>query len=147
MACKKANICLSKTEKAVLAEFGGFHGFFMPVAAKKIRVRFLLAWFIRLVMIQHSEVINLQTFVAYLAQIEEMSNTKDFTKNVNKREIFKKLFSSWKVNPKAISYATFRVFGWYLLQKLNFIRIHVIWSPKWFPRHGAHQGQFFCDQW
>ena len=65
------------------------------------------------------------------------------SENVNKREFFKKLFSTWKFNPKAIFYATFRIFGWYLLQKLNFFRIHVIWSPKWFPWPGVHQGQIF----
>ena len=38
------------------------------------------------------------------------------------------------------------------MQNLIFFRIHVIWSPIWFPRPGAHQGQYFgpisfCDQW
>ena len=70
-------------------------------------------------------------------------NIRKKSENVNKREFFKKLFSTWKFNPKATSYATFEIFGWYLMQKMNFTRIHVIFDPKWFPSPGAHQGQFF----
>ena len=75
--------------------------------------------------------------------MNKMLNIYKRSENVNKREIFKKLFSTWKFNLKATSYATFEIFGWYLLQKMNFFRIHVIFDPKWFPSPGAHQGQIF----
>ena len=68
---------------------------------------------------------------------------KKKSENVNKREFFKKLFCTWKYKPKATSYATFKIFHQYLLQKLNFIRIHVKFDPKWFPSPGACQGHFF----
>ena len=61
---------------------------------EKKGVSFLLALFIRLVMKQHSELIKLQIFVPTFVKIEEISNMKDLSKNVNKREIFQKLFSS-----------------------------------------------------
>ena len=67
-------------------------------------------------------------------------NIRKKSENVNKREFFKKLFSTWKFNPKATSYATFEIFGCDLVQKMNFFRIHVIFDPKWFPSPGAHQG-------
>ena len=72
-----------------------------------------------------------------------MSEMKKTSENVNKREFFKKLFCTWKYKPKATSYATFKIFHQYLLQKLNFIRIHVKFDPKWFPSPGACQGHFF----
>ena len=75
--------------------------------------------------------------------MNKMLNINKPSENVNKQEIFKKLFSTWKFNLKAISYTTFEIFGWYLLQKMNFFRIHVIFDPKWFPSPGAHQGQIF----
>ena len=74
------------------------------------------------------------------------------SENVNKWEFFKKLFSIWKFNPKTTSHAPFRIFGWYLLQKLNFFGIHVIFDPKWFPGPVVWplRSKFFnyyCDQW
>ena len=72
-----------------------------------------------------------------------MSEMKKKSENVNKREFFKILFCTWKYKPKATSYATFKIFHQYLLQKLNFIRIHVKFDPKWFPSPGACQGHFF----
>ena len=60
---------------------------------------------------QHSELIKQQIFTKYLLQIEELSNMKEKSKNVNKREIFKKLFSSWLYDPKATSYANFKILG------------------------------------
>ena len=75
--------------------------------------------------------------------MNKMLNINKKSENVNKREFFKKLFSTWKFNPKATSYATFEIFGWYLMQKMNFTRIHVIFDPKWFPRPRVHQGQIF----
>ena len=94
-------------------------------------------------MVHHYELKNRHIFTSALSKLNEMSKINKLPKNVNKWEIFKKLFSTWKFNQKATFYATFRIFGWYLLQKLNFFRIHVIWSPKWFPRPGVHQGQIF----
>ena len=94
-------------------------------------------------MIQHSELKKLQIFTINIDQIEEMPNMRYLSKNVNKREIFQKLFSSWIFNPKATSYANFKILGYHLLQNMIFIRIHVIWGPTWFSRPGAHQGQFF----
>ena len=94
-------------------------------------------------MIHHYELNKGHIFTSVKAQMEEMPKINKKSENVNKREFFKKLFSTWKFNPKAIFYASFRIFGWYLLQKLNFFRIHVIWSPKWFPWPGVHQGQIF----
>ena len=82
-------------------------------------------------------------FTTAIAKMNERLQINKKSENVNKRKFFKKLFSLWKFNPKAIFYTTFKVFGWYLLQKLNFFRIHAILSPKGFPRPGAHQGQFF----
>ena len=72
-----------------------------------------------------------------------MLNINKISENVNKQEFFKKLFSTWKFNPKATSYATFEIFGWYFKQKMNFSRIHVIFDPKWFPRPVAPQEQIF----
>ena len=94
-------------------------------------------------MIQHSESIKQQIFTTYILKIEEKSNMKEKSKNVNKRKIFKKLFSSWLYDPKATSYANFKILGWCLQQNMIFTRNHVKWSPKGFPRPGAHQGQFF----
>ena len=47
----------------------------------------------------------------YHLQIEEIWNMKEKSKNVNKQEIFKKLFSSWLYDPKATSYANFKILG------------------------------------
>ena len=94
-------------------------------------------------MIQHSELIKLQIFVPTFVKIEEISNMKDLSKNVNKREIFQKLFSSWIYNPNATFYANFKILGYHLLQNMIFIRIHVNYWLKWFPRPGAHQRQIF----
>ena len=94
-------------------------------------------------MVHHYELKNRHIFTSALSKLNEMSKINKLPKNVNKWEIFKKLFSTWKFNPKATSYATFEIFGWYLMQKMNFTRIHVIFDPKWFPRPVALQEQFF----
>ena len=94
-------------------------------------------------MVHHYELKNRHIFTSALSKLNEMSKINKLPKNVNKWEIFKKLFSTWKFNPKATSYATFEIFGWYLMQKMNFTRIHVIFYPKWFPRPVAIQEQFF----
>ena len=86
---------------------------------------------------------TVQIFTINVVQIGEMLNMKKSAKNVNKREFFKKLFCTFKYNPKATSYATFKIFGGYLLQKMNFIRIHVIFDPKWFSSPGAAWKQIF----
>ena len=75
--------------------------------------------------------------------MNKMLNINKKSENVNKQEFFKELFSTQKFNPKATSNATFELFGWYLLQKMNFFRIHVIFYPKWFPRPVAPQKQIF----
>ena len=94
-------------------------------------------------MIQHSELKKLQIFTINIDQIEEMPNMRYLSKNVNKREIFQKLFSSWIYNPNATFYANFKILGYHLLQNMIFIRIHVNSWLKWFPRPGAHQRQIF----
>ena len=102
-----------------------------------------MAHFFRLTMKHPSKPKTVQIFTINVVQIGEMLNMKKSAKNVNKREFFKKLFCTWKYKPKATSYATFKIFHQYLLQKLNFIRIHVKFDPKWFPSPGACQGHFF----
>ena len=94
-------------------------------------------------MIHHSGLKNGQIFTSGIVKMDKMLNTQKKSENVNKREFFKKLFSTWKFNPKATSHTPFRIFGWYLHQKLNFFRILVNFYPKWFPSPGAHQGQIF----
>ena len=102
-----------------------------------------MAHFFRLTMKHPSKPKTVQIFTINVVQIGEMLNMKKSAKNVNKREFFKKLFCTFKYNPKATSYATFKIFGGYLLQKMNFIRIHVNFDPKWFPRPGAAWNQIF----
>ena len=106
-------------------------------------VHFLLAYSFRLSMKCHTKPKNLQIFSIYLVQIVEMLNTNKTSENVNKREFFKNFFSTWKFNHKATSYTIFKILGWHLQQKMNFIRIHVIFDPKWFSRPGAAWEQIF----
>ena len=94
-------------------------------------------------MMHHYELKKGHIFTTGIAQIDKMTKINKKSENVNKREFFKKLFSTWKFNPKTTSHAPFRIFGWFLLQKLNFFGIHVIFDPKWFPRPVAPQEQIF----
>ena len=77
-----------------LLSFGVLSGF-CPMKRKQSKWgQIFLSYFVHLSMIQHSKLKKRHFFTYTNAKMEGMSNSRDLFKNVNKREIFKKLFSS-----------------------------------------------------